>query len=53
MPRARASVVGLKTDNGRNEEIETDASFENMMMQWGWWHDEMQHAGKWHGNNSE
>ena len=33
MPRARASVSGLRTDNGRNEETGTDASFENMMMQ--------------------
>ena len=33
MPRTRASVVGLRTDNGRNGEAGTDASFENMMMQ--------------------
>ena len=44
MLRARASVSGLRTDNGRNEETGTDASFENMMMQCTWWHDEMQHA---------
>ena len=42
MPRARASVVGLKTDNGENWEIgqlRTDASFEKYademhMMTW-------------------
>ena len=28
MPRARASVVGLKTDNGEDGETWTDASFE-------------------------
>ena len=31
MPRARASVVGLRTDNGEDEETEADASFKNMM----------------------
>ena len=33
VPRARASVVGLRTDNRENEETGTDASFVNMMMQ--------------------
>ena len=39
MPRARASVSGLRTDNGRNEKTGTDASFEKhddamRMMTW-------------------
>ena len=37
----------------RNGETGTDASFENMMMQCTWWHDMMQHASEWHGNDGE
>ena len=39
MPRARASVVGLRTDNGENEETGTDASFEK--------HDDAMHMVTW------
>ena len=35
MPRARASLSGLRTDNGKNWETRTNASFENMQMQCG------------------
>ena len=49
MLRARASVSGLRTDNRRNGEPGTDASFDNMMMQCGWWHGKMQHASEWQG----
>ena len=29
MPQARASAVGLRTDNDENRQLTTDASFEN------------------------
>ena len=53
MLRARLSVVGLGTDNGKNWETRPDASFENMQMQCGWWHGKMQQASEWQGNNSD
>ena len=54
MPRARASGVGLRTDNGENSENPDECKFlKNMMMQCTWLHDKMQHASKRHGDDSE
>ena len=31
----------------------TDAETNTYAMQYSWWHDKMQHASKWHGNDGE